>query len=248
MAALQVGVRAGAAVAARMAALQVASGRYKLGRKKEMGNEAEVGEESAHPRDRGYLPHWERLGALYFVTFRLADALPQQVLASYKAERQALLAQAQAGGRILSIQERERLDRLFSARIQQYLDNGVGACYLATPAIAEMMAQALRHFNGTRYHLFAWCVMPNHVHAVVEPLSSYTLASILHSWKSFTANQAHRLLGVGGAFWQREYYDHLIRDEQALWRFIDYVVQNPIKANLLNWRWVEVSLPLEPAL
>jgi REP element-mobilizing transposase RayT len=218
----------------------------KWGRKYVTGNVSEAGKAFEDERDRGYLPHWERLGALYFVTFRLADSLPQHVLASYESERQALLAKAQAATPSISSEEKQRLDRLFSKRVQTYLDSGVGACHLAKPAIAKMVAQALHHFNGNRYRLWAWCIMPNHVHVVLEPIPPYTLAPILHSWKSFTANQAHKLLGTQGPFWQREYYDHLIRDETALWRLIDYVMQNPIKSHLINWPWVEVSLPSSP--
>lgn len=207
-----------------------------------MGEVTERGEAYTSQRDRGYLPHWERQGATYFVTFRLADALPQSVLASFEAERQALLARARAGGKSLPDDDQARLNQLFSTSIQRYLDNGVGACHLANPAIADIVAQALRHFRGSRYYLYAWCIMPNHVHAVLEPIHPYTLASVLHSWKSFTANQTHQVLGSQGTFWQREYYDHLIRDERALWRAIEYIIQNPLKANLQDWRWVEVSL------
>ena len=102
-----------------------------------------------------------------------------------------------------------------------------------------MVASALRHFQGMHYHLFAWCVMPNHVHAVLHPLEGYELARILHSWKSFTAHQANRLLGIKGSFWEREYYDHLIRDEGEFRRIIEYVISNPLKAHLMNWPWVE---------
>jgi len=213
-----------------------------------MSDVAQPGEALTTVRTRGYLPHWERRGAIYFVTFRLADSLPQRVLAAYEAEYEALLARAQAGEQALFAGEKERLERLLSRRIQRYLDSGVGACHLARPAIAEMVAQALRHFNGTRYHLFAWCVMPNHVHVVMEPVSPHHLTSILHSWKSYTANRAHQLLGAQGVFWQHEYYDHLIRDEQALWRTMHYVADNPLKANLQDWPWVEVLLPSEAGL
>jgi REP element-mobilizing transposase RayT len=173
------------------------------------------------------------------VTFRLADALPEAVLQQYKAERETLLAKASASG-TLSAAEQERLDLLVSRRVQQYLDTGAGTCHLTNPAIAEMVAQALRHFHMLRYRLLAWCVMPNHVHAVMQPLAPATLSTILHSWKSFTTNQAQQRFGIEGVFWQREYYDHLIRSEEALWRIITYVAENPLKAHLEQWPWVEV--------
>ena len=98
----------------------------------------------------------------------------------------------------------------------------------------------MHHFDDKRYRLFAWCVMPNHVHAVVRILPGHALAEVIHSWKSFTAKRANELLGLNGHFWQREYYDHLLRDERQLEHAIHYVAQNPEKANLKNWRWVWV--------
>jgi REP element-mobilizing transposase RayT len=188
-----------------------------------------------------FLPHWEREGAIYFVTFRLADSLPRKVLLAFQEEQEILLAKARSSG-TLTPQEQERLDRLLSARIERYLDRGAGACYLAKPEVAALVAQALRHFQGERYRLFAWCIMPNHIHVVLQPLGKHTLSTILHSWKSFTAHQAQQLLGEEGVLWQREYYDHLIRNEEALWNTIAYVEQNPVKAQMENWPWVEVSI------
>ncbi len=82
--------------------------------------------------------------------------------------------------------------------------------------------------------------MPNHVHVVFQPLAGHGLADILHSWKSFTAKKANRLLGRLGEFWQREYYDHLIRDGEEFQRIVRYVGENPRRAGLRNWPWVEV--------
>ncbi|HEY7122914.1 MAG TPA: transposase [Ktedonobacterales bacterium] len=198
-------------------------------------------------RSRGYLPHLERHGATYFVTFRLADALPHRVLEEFRAERAALLAKAQAQG-VLSGEEQARLDLLVSQRIQAYLDAGKGACCLRQPGVAEIMAESLRYFAGSRYVLLGWCIMPNHVHVVLEPLPPATLSTILHTWKSFTSNRIGRLLGYKGALWEQEYYDHLIRDEQALWRILTYVSQNPLKANLKDWPWVEILVPQDDLL
>jgi REP element-mobilizing transposase RayT len=87
---------------------------------------------------------------------------------------------------------------------------------------------------------FAWCVMPNHVHVLARLFPGVSLASVLHSWKSFTAKRANTMLHRGGAFWQREYYDHLIRDESEFEYAVQYVFDNPAKAGLSNWPWVWV--------
>lgn len=189
-------------------------------------------------RNRGHLPHWESQGATYFVTFRLADSLPEAALQSIEFERKDIVKNARQQNRELTAVEQERLDKLFSERIEQYLDSGQGACYLARAEIADLVVAALRHFDGTRYRLLAWCVMPNHTHVVFCPGAAHGLAGVLHSWKSFTAKSANRILGRSGEFWQREYYDHLVRDEQDLYRIVDYVLENPTRAGLKDWRWV----------
>ena len=184
------------------------------------------------------LPHWELGAASYFVTFRLADSLPEPVLEGYEFERRDILPTARHQGRKLTGEEVRRLDELFSERIERYLDSGVGACRLARPDIAELVANALRYFDGQRYCLHAWCLMPNHVHTVFTILPAGSLDGILHSWKSFTAKQANKLLGAPGTFWQREYYDRLIRDADEYRNFVNYTLENPARAGLKNWKWV----------
>jgi len=191
-------------------------------------------------RGRGHLPHWEREGATYFITFRVADSLPASLLDLIAAERKAIVATAKQLERNLSADERKKIQRLSTPVIEQYLDNGAGSCPLRNSVIAGEVANALLHFDEKRYRLFAWCVMPNHVHVAVKIFPGQNLASVVHSWKSFTAKQANKLLGQSGSFWQREYYDHLVRDQAELERAIRYVAENPEKAKLRNWKWVWV--------
>ena len=172
------------------------------------------GEVTIH--DRGRLPHWEKQGAAYFITFRLADSLPKSVLEKIAGEREDIVRTAAHLRRNLSSDERTNIQRLSTKVIEAYLDRGAGTCYLRQPALADEVVHALRHFDGQRYRLLAWSVMPNHVHVVVRMLPSWTLASVVHSWKSFTAKRANQILhaGTGNIFrGEKEYYDHLIRDK-----------------------------------
>ena len=108
------------------------------------------------------------------------------------------------------------------------------------PKLAKWFTTRCSYFEGERYELVAACVMPNHVHAVFAPLHGHGLADILHSWKSFTSKEANKLLGTTGQFWEREYFDRLIRNAAELERTVRYVVENPVKAGLKDWRWVWV--------
>ncbi len=192
-------------------------------------------------RDRGRLPHWEKDSATYFITFRLADSLPKSVLDRIESERQAIVKTAAQARRALSPDENKRIQRLSTPVIERFLDSGAGACHLQNSTIAEEMADTLRCFDEKRYRLFAWCIMPNHVHVVARLFPGQTLATVVHSWKSFSAKHANRILGTHGAFWQREYYDHLIRSEEELERAVVYVSENPAKAHLKDWKWVWVG-------
>jgi REP element-mobilizing transposase RayT len=191
-------------------------------------------------RDRGRLPHWEKDSATYFITFRLPDSLPHSVLDEIELEKKNILNTADQLGRALSSDERRRMAQLSSVRIEHYLDSGAGACKLKDPKVAGMLRETFWHFEERRYRLSAWCIMPNHVHVVVRLFPGNTLAAVLHSWKSFSAKQANKVTQIEGSFWQREYYDHLLRDEAEFQRAIRYVADNPAKAGLQSWPWVWV--------
>ena len=90
------------------------------------------------------------------------------------------------------------------------------------------------HFQGDRYALSAWCVMPNHAHAVLTPYSSYGLSEILHSWKSYSAHQINKILGRNGKLWEEESFDHLVRNERAFEQFVAYTENNPVAAGLCD--------------
>jgi len=166
------------------------------------------------------------------------DSLPRAVLERIEFEKSNILRTAEQLHRPLSPDERKHLANLSGKRVEEHLDNGAGACYLAHPELACIVSGALQHFDDKRYRLFSWCVMPNHVHVVVRLFPGVTLASVLHSWKSFTSKQAKSVIDLRGTLWQREYYDHLIRNEAEFDRANRYVIENPGKAGFKNWRWV----------
>ena len=126
-------------------------------------------------------------------------------------------------------------------RVEEYLDAGHGACWLRRPDMAALVEGALRHSDGERYRLLAWCVMPNHVHALIETREGFPLADVLHSWKSFTSKEANKMVGRTGAFWQREYLDRYVRNAEHYQAVVAYIEENPVKAGLtkvkMDWPW-----------
>jgi len=192
-------------------------------------------------RQGAYLPHWRKSGVVYAITFRLADSLPQQAIMQYKTERAQLLRSIELHKTPPTREELIAMHRLFREKIDKLLDAGAGACWMSNPAIAELVAHALRHFDQQRYNLSAWCVMPNHVHVMFDVVGGFTVESILHSWKSFTATKANKYLCRKGDFWQTEYYNHIVRDDEDFANQINYVAKNPEAAGLENWPWVWVK-------
>ncbi len=191
---------------------------------------------------RGVLPHLKREGGRYFVTFRQAGTLPKEVLLRFKAEREGIIKQAEPAKRPLTWHEQEELFRWYSDRVDKYLDAGHGTCYLQDPKLASLIAEAIWFFEGQRYELHAWVVMPNHAHVVVSPLPGWALSDILHTWKSYTSHEINKHLSTKVVpFWQAESYDHVVRNDEDLYRCCHYTLVNPVNAGFCarpeDWKW-----------
>ena len=188
---------------------------------------------------RGYLPHVKREGASYFITFRLADSLPKEVLLRFEREHAEALRRLPANA---SSEQVGEIHRELRRKVERYLDRGVGECHLRRPEIADMIAEALRHFHNEQYLLDDWVVMPNHVHVILWPMPNFTLSEILRSRKRRTAREANLFLRrTGRTFWQRESYDHWIRNDDEKARIRRYIRMNPVNAHLCHvpedWKW-----------
>ena len=175
------------------------------------------------------LPHWTQAGATYFVTFRLADSLPKRFEQDVLREQEEWLKQHGQG---LSPERARELRQFFREKLESELDRGHGGCALKELAVANLVEGALRHFDGERYWLGSYVVMPNHVHVLVRPLMDHSLSSILHSWKSFTAHEIAKRPGAREIFWQDESFDHIVRDEAELEKYARYIEENPQTAKL----------------
>ena len=179
------------------------------------------------------LPHWRQPGATYFVTWRLADSIPQAKVRELDELRTNWL-KSNGVKNIDSAPEhiRNAYHRQFTARMHDWLDGGLGACELRRPECAEIVSTALRFFDGSRYVLDEFVIMPNHVHALFAPAPVFSLTGILHSWKSFTGHAINKMLRRSGEFWLSESWDHIVRSRAHLEHFRNYVRDNPKKAGL----------------
>ncbi len=209
---------------------------------------------------RRHLPHYQPGDATFFVTFRLAGSLPKSVIDNLKAEfsnEENKLSKA-------SLTEEQKKDELTKLRKHYFgkfdamLDKSKsGPLWLQQPEVASIVAEAIHHRDEKAYELLCYCIMPNHVHLVInvgrfaesppEQInkitkrrlgeSPYILTNILASLKKYTALNCNQLLHRSGTFWQHESYDHVIRDGKELERILYYVINNPIKAGLVkSWQ------------
>ena len=201
--------------------------------------------------DATFLPHWKIDSGTYTVSFRQADSLPTVVLNRYREARDLILEKIEILTKLDSSRSqlddlsslREELNHLETSIIETALNQGYGSCLFNNNQNAELVANALKHFDGTRYDLLAWCIMPNHVHVILKLAKGEELDKILHSWKSFTSHEINKLNGTSGSIWQKESYDHLIRDGKDFRNQIDYVLNNPTKAGFSIWQWIGCAYP-----
>ena len=119
-------------------------------------------------------------------------------------------------------------------RIEKYLDSNYGECHLKNPAIALSIVETLEKFDGIKFKLASWVIMPNHVHLLLKPHKNFSLAEIMHSIKSYTAHEANKILKRTGKFWSKEYFDRYIRDAEHFEKTVRYIHNNPVKAGLCN--------------
>lgn len=168
---------------------------------------------------RGFLPHFDAgTCRTQFITCRLYDSLPRSVLDKIKEE--------------IATKQPADIQRAQMILLEKYLDRGYGQCFLRRREVAEIVRDSIKKFDQERYKLFAWVIMPNHVHMLLRAMLGISLEKIAHSFKSYTALQANRVLKRDGPFWMREPFDRYIRDSEHFDRTVRYIHNNPVKAGL----------------
>jgi len=209
---------------------------------------------------RRNLPHWIPEGAMYFITFRLANSLPVAVLQELQAqrEREQSAIRTRFSGRQRE-QELYHLDKKYFGHFDAWLDRCLveSPRWLAEEKIAQIVAREIHALDGQRYRLIACCLMPNHVHLVIDtagytltlshdgPTATYPVTDTLKRLKGCTARLCNLALGRSGQFWHPESYDHVIRDQTEYERILWYVLNNPVKAGLAehweDWKYTFIG-------
>ena len=171
-------------------------------------------------KSKSHLPHWHQDCKIQFVTFRLADSLPQEKLNYLKEIRNVVFRDG------VSEEEKDLYYEKYGKKVDEWLDAGAGSCIMRKVEIRQIVEQTLLHFNNERYKLHAFVVMPNHVHALLELINENKIGNILHSWKRFSAKAINGFLGRTGVLWQHESFDRMIRHEAHYLRVVGYIKNN----------------------
>lgn len=187
-----------------------------------------------------HLPHWQLDSGFYFVTWRLADSLPQTKLHAWMDEKRAWLKlHPRPWDRETQIEYRDR----FPSRIEDWLDSGYGSCLLRETQCATIVSDAIRYFDGERYDVASFVVMPNHVHVLLQLRGTHQIQTVIGRLKSYTALQINRKLSREGPLWQQENWDRILRGAADLSRCFQYIKANPSKAGLSPDEFVYYGRP-----
>ena len=181
-----------------------------------------------------HMPHWRQDGATYFVTFRLVDSLPYEKTQQLKRLREEW-ERVSPSMRTKELEEQHARNVLH--HVETSLDEGHGNCHFRDPRLASEMKKGLFHFHTERYFLSCFVVMPNHCHLVIRPFDGWKLEKILQGLKGAVARQCNLIISGAGSFWQDESYDRIVRDEEHLWRIVQYIGRNSSKAGLPRAHW-----------
>jgi putative transposase len=165
--------------------------------------------------DEHFRPHWSQPGAVVFITFRTHDSIPHAVLQQWEQEKQEWLRLHGHHWSVLvpTLPERQRADfqKEFQRSHEGCLDACHGCCLLRRPEIARIVCDSLLHFDGERYRMGDFVVMPTHVHLLAAFSTAEAMRQQCDSWLHYTAFQINRAIGEKGKFWQQEPFDHLVR-------------------------------------
>ena len=191
---------------------------------------------------RRNLPHWLVADKAYFVTLRLHGTLPKKVVEELQDELESLKAKDAAG------EEIEACRRKQFARIEYLLDGlTCGDAGLCNRLVGQMIMENLNWLRGRGWDIYAFVLMSTHLHMLMRSGNgrSAELINDLDKFKCYTGRKANELLGRTGRFWARDSFDHWVRSAVSFDGFVRYIVNNPVKAGLVNqwqnWRWTVVD-------
>ncbi|MCB9353056.1 MAG: transposase [Lewinellaceae bacterium] len=186
------------------------------------------------------LPHWQPPGGTFFLTYRLHGSIPMPTLHQIKQEIEAELSSI---GKTLSgnaLKEKKyEIQRRCFGKYDKALDENPNAPYwLRDDAVARQVIGSLQYCAEVYFHMWAFCIVPNHVHLLIRHREDAPLlCEILKKHKGYTERMCNALIGQHGKFWNRETFDHLVRNEVEFDRIVHYILNNPVKAKLVkSWQ------------
>ena len=180
-------------------------------------------------KTRNNLPHWQQSGATYFITYRLADSIPKELIEKWRKERAEWLLE---NPEPWTAETEAEYHKIFSGEIDRMMDAGHDSCVLREKEFRDILEESFAHFQGSRYLIHSRVVMPNHVHLLFTLSAEIKLEAVISTWKRHTARRINTALGSQGALWQKDYFDRIVRDWKHFANVARYIRRNPAKARL----------------
>ncbi len=185
------------------------------------------------------IPHINANNHLQFITYRLSDSLPHNIVEKIKQD--------------ISLFDEDKKTTERIKLVEKYSDKGYGASFLIHPNIADLIITNLKFHNLIKYELISWVIMPNHIHILIKQMND-NIGDIVKSWKSYTSKiilkQSNILFEKKGLYqpnvkvlndilnsrniWYKGYWDRYLRNEDEYWRCVEYIHNNPVKAKLVE--------------
>jgi putative transposase len=180
-------------------------------------------------KTQNHLPHWQQEGSTYFVTWRLKDSIPRDVLERLISERTEWES---LHPKPWTDDEESEYHNTFSKEADRLMDMGFGECVLRNLKCRDALAKSLSLFDGERFLMHSWVAMPNHVHVLFSLVEGGSLEKVIGGWKGYSAKDINTVTGKEGALWQKDYFDRIIRNWEHMFRVAKYIRRNPEKAKL----------------
>ncbi|MCF7815334.1 MAG: hypothetical protein K9N09_12215 [Candidatus Cloacimonetes bacterium] len=190
---------------------------------------------------RRNLPHYQPGNGIFFITTCLAKALSTKIISELKQRKidfQNMIKKVSENQKIFVLKE---FHRSYFRDFESFIHSQSKKDWLIRTSIQQVIKENLLFWDGVRYKLIAFCIMPNHLHLMIKPFQKgkhmyESLSKIMFTMKSFTANECNKILDRSGQFWLHESYDHYIRNFKDYEYHLKYLLENPVKSNLVN-KW-----------
>jgi len=190
-------------------------------------------------KHRRFLPHHQETGQIISLTLRLEGTLPHHIIALIQEMKSVMADKGDQLTDSLQLQLYEHYHQLLAMYDDQLGKHKPAGIDLSKPDFARVVTTAFHFYADSLYQLYAYCVMPNHIHLLIRPLpqksGQYAKTSdIVRRIKGYTGFKLNELNNSTTTVWHPDYFDRFVRNAKDLYNLVQYILNNPHKAGLVT--------------